>query len=197
MKPNTAPVRVLSRFLAAAGAALLLGDCAAASMDRPRASTENGAYLRGVRLAPVQVGSFMPGAGKPAALDRSIGIRGASLRSPVQGSFARYLGETLQVELAAAGLLDADAPTVISGTLGDSELEAAIGQGSARLTARFVVTRAGIVRYDRTLTASARWESAFVGAVAIRLAAARYQGLYRQLAGQLFADPDFRKALAP
>lgn len=190
----------LSRCVAAAAAAtaaLLLGDCAAGQMAAPRPSTENTARLRGARLAPVQVGRFSFDPGMPAALDLSLGIRGSTLRSPIRGSFARYLGETLRVELDAAGLMDAAAPTVISGTLSESRIDAAIAQGSGRLAARFVVTRAGAVRYDRTLTASTTWESAFAGAVAIRLAATQYRDLYRKLAGQLFADPDFRKALAP
>lgn len=187
----------LSRCLAAATAALLLGDCAAGPMGAPRPSIENTARLRGARLAPVQVGRFSVDPGMPAALDRSLGIRGSTLQSPVKGSFARYLGETLRVELAAAGLADAAARTVLSGALSESRIDAAIGQGSGRLAARFVVTRAGAVRYDRTLMASASWESSFAGEVAIPRAAGQYQDLYRRLAAQLFDDPDFRKALAP
>lgn len=189
----------MSRFLslAAAGAVLLLTGCASAPMGAPQPTIENTAKLRGAQLAPARIGSFTLDTGKPAALDQSVGIRGSSLHSPVNNSFAQYLGETLRVELAAAGLVDPAAPTVISGTLSESELDAAIGQGSGKLAARFVVTRAGTVRYDRSLTASANWESSFMGAVAIPLAAGQYQALYRKLAGQLFEDPEFRKALAP
>ncbi|MCC2957167.1 hypothetical protein LK542_16240 [Massilia sp. IC2-477] len=183
--------------IAATGAVLLLTGCASTPMGVPQATIENTARLRSAQLAPARVGSFTLDTSKPAALDQSVSIRAASLNSPIGGSFAQYLGETLRVELAAAGLADPNAPTVISGTLLDSELDAAIGTGSGKLSARFVVKRNDTVRYDRTLSASATWESSFVGAVAIPLAAGQYQGLYRKLAGQLFDDPEFRKALAP
>lgn len=189
----------ISRFLAiaATGAVLLLTGCASTPMGVPQATIENAGRLRAAPLAPARVGSFTLDTAKPATLDQSVGIRGSSLHSPIGNSFAQYLGETLRVELASAGLLDPAAPTVISGILADSELDAAIGQGSGKLSARFVVTRDNAVRYERTLTASTTWESSFVGAVAIPLAAGQYQALYRKLAGQLFDDPDFRKALAP
>jgi hypothetical protein len=183
--------------IAAAGAVLLLSGCTSAPMGAPQPTIENIARLRGAQLAPARVGSFTFDTGKPAALDQSVSMRGSRLHSPINGSFAQYLGETLRVELAAAGLADPASPTVISGTLSESELDAAIGQGNGKLAARFVVTRADAVRYDRTLTASATWDSSFIGAVAIPLAAGQYQALYRKLAGQLFDDPDFRKALAP
>lgn len=189
----------ISRLLAiaATGAVLLLTGCASSPMGVPQATIENTARLRSAQLAPARVGSFTLDTAKPAALDQSVGIRAATLTSPIGGSFAQYLGETLRVELAAAGLADPAAPTVITGTLTESDLDAAIGTGSGKLSARFVVTRDNAVRYDRTLSASSTWESSFVGAVAIPLAAGQYQGLYRKLAGQLFDDPEFRKALAP
>ena len=60
-----------------------------------------------------------------------------------------------------------------------------------------MVTRSGQQRYAKELVAHAEWESSFLAAVAVPLAAAHYQGLYRQLVGQLVSDPDFRRALAP
>ncbi|QNA88147.1 hypothetical protein G4G28_05930 [Massilia sp. Dwa41.01b] len=78
----------------------------------------------------------------------------------------------------------------------ESEADPAIVTGTAKLGARFVVTHGDAVKYDRTLGTDATWESSFVGATAIPLAAAEYQKLYRKLAGQLFDDPDFRKTLA-
>lgn len=182
-------------LLAAAVLALQLTGCAT-PMGAPQASIDNTAKLRAAGAAPAALGSFTLAPGKPAGMDQGVSLRGTQVQSPVNNSFAQYLKETLRVELDAAGLLDSASQGVISGTLTESEADAAIGTGTARLGARFVVTRGQAVTYDRTLSTDASWESSFVGAVAIPLAAGQYQGLYRKLASQLFEDPAFRKALA-
>jgi hypothetical protein len=175
--------------------ALQLAGCAT-PMGTPQASIDNTTRLRTAALAPASLGSFTLASGQSASLDQGVSLRGSRVHSPYNESFAQYLKETLRVELDAAGLLDPASPAVISGTLTESDADAAIGTGTARLAARFVVTRGQAVTYDRTLRADASWESSFIGAVAIPLAAGQYQGLYRKLAGQLFEDPEFRKALA-
>jgi hypothetical protein len=118
------------------------------------------------------------------------------VRSPVAGSFAQYLRETLRVELQSAGLLDAKSDAVITGTLLDSTVEAPVGTGKAALAARFVVTRAGAVRYDRALRTQASWDSPFMGVSAIPQAAGQYEALYRKLVGTLLDDAAFRAAVA-
>lgn len=181
-------------LVAAAAIALVLTGCAA-PMGAPQASIDSTAKLRAAAMTPTRLGTFALAPGQSAGKDQSVSLRGTQVRSPYNDSFAQYLKETLRVELDAAGLLNPAAPTVISGTLTESDADAAIGTGTAKLAARFVVTRGDQVAYDRTLRADASWESSFIGAVAIPLAAGQYQGLYRKLAGQLFDDPDFRKAL--
>jgi hypothetical protein len=52
------------------------------------------------------------------------------------------------------------------------------------------------VKYDNQLAVDDAWESSFVGATAIPLAASHYEGLYRQLAAKLLNDQAFRGALA-
>lgn len=182
-------------LLAAAAAALQLTGCAM-PMAAPQATIQNTAKLRTAPLAPASLGSFTLAAGQPADMDKGVSLRGSQVQSTYNGSLAQYLKETLRVELDAAGLLDPASQTVISGTLTESDADAAIGTGTAKLGARFVVTQGQAVKYDRTLHADARWESSFVGAVAIPMAAGEYQGLYRKLTGQLFDDPAFREALA-
>lgn len=175
---------------------LQLTGCASLSMSPPKAAIENAAKLRATPLTPVAVDNFKLAPGKPASMDQSISLRGAnSLVSPVNNSFARYLQESLRVELESAGLLDPQAATRISGTLTNSEADPAMGTGTARLGARFVVSKANTVRYDRQLDVEAQWESSFMGAVAIPLAAGQYEGLYRKLVGKLIDDPDFIQAL--
>lgn len=193
--PGSLSMHCATRLFALAGVLLTTG-CAQITMGPPQPTVENTQALRSRPLAPAQVGVFTLEAGKPAAMDRSHALRGAnSVQSPIQGSFAQYLRESLVVELDAAGLLRPGAQTVITGTLLHSTVDPAMG--TASLQARFVVTRSGQQRYAKELGAHAEWESSFLGAVAVPLAAAHYQGLYRQLVGQLVSDPDFRRALAP
>jgi hypothetical protein len=177
--------------------ALELTGCASIKMSPPKATLATTASLRSASLAPANVGAFRLDASRPAAEDQSISLRGANnVASPIGGSFAQYLGESVRVELEAAGLYDAASQNVITGTLTRTEADAAIGTGKASLGAHFVVTRSGQVKYDDQLTVEDSWESSFMGATAIPMAAAHYEGLYRQLAAKLLDDPKFRSALA-
>lgn len=178
------------------GAAVQLVGCST-PMQAPSSTIENTLKLRNVSLTPVSVGSFALEQGKPAANDKSVSMRGSSLISPVADSFSKYLQETLRLELQAANLLDASSKTQVSGFLVESDLDAAIGTGRGSLSARFLVTKAGTVAYDRQLNARLTWDSSFFGAIAIPTAAQNYAYLYRKLVGTLFDDPDFRAALAP
>jgi hypothetical protein len=178
-------------------ASLQLIGCANISMSQPKATLETTTALRGAAMAPVAIGKFSLDPSRPADMDKSISFRGANhVTSSIDGSFSQYLRESLRVELEAAGLFDATSKTVVTGTLTQSEADAAIGTATAKLAARFVVIRADSVKYDKELVVNDSWESSFVGATAIPLAAAHYQGLYRKLTGKLLADAEFRAALA-
>ncbi len=179
-------------------AASLLAGCAEMPMSPPKPTIENAAKLRGgsPAIGSVEVGKFTLDAAQSASIDKGVSIRSNMVRSPVDGSFTQYLRETLRVELQSAGLLDAKSDAVITGTLLDSTVEAPVGTGKAALAARFVVTRAGTVRYDRALRSEASWDSPFVGVSAIPLAAGQYEALYRKLVGALLDDAAFRAAVA-
>lgn len=185
--------RLLSAF-AIAGVVLLTG-CAQLQMGAPSPSVDNIQKAKASGMAPASLGEFKPVAGKPANFDAGLDVRSNTLSSPVEGSFAKYLKETLATELKAAGLYDAGSTTVIQGQLTQSDLAVPVSQGSGTLAARFVVLRAGRTVYDKELKASASWESSFVGAVAIPAAVNEYTGLYRKLVGQLLDDPAFRQAV--
>lgn len=176
----------------------LLAGCAEMPMNPPKPTIENAAKLRGGNpaIGSVEVGKFTLDTAQSASLDKGVSIRSNMVRSPVEGSFAQYLRETLRVELQSAGLLDAGSDAVITGTLLDSTVEAPVGMGKAALAARFVVTRAGSVRYDRALRTEASWDSPFIGVSAIPQAAGQYEALYRKLVGTLLDDPAFRAAVA-
>ena len=169
--------------------------CAQMTMAPPKPSVENTAKLRNGTLAPANVGSFALDANRTPGMDRGIDIRTNNLSSPIETSFAQYLRETLRVELQSAGLFDPNGSSVISGFLTDSSLDTKVDVGKAALAARFVVTRAGEVRYNRELRVSATWESSFLGPVAIPPAAGQYEALYRKLVGVLLDDASFRQAM--
>lgn len=197
-RPSTSGCAGRKMWLALLGAAALLGGCAEMPMSPPRATIGNATKLRSGNpvLGPVEVGKFTLDASKPASLDTGVNIRSNMVRSPVEGSFAQYLRETLRVELQSAGLLDARSDAVITGTLLDSAVEAPVGAGKALLAARFVVARGGAVRYDRALSVDSSWDSPFIGAVAVPQAAGQYEALYRKLVGVLLDDPAFRAVVA-
>lgn len=172
-----------------------LAGCVSVSLPPPGPSIGNLQLLRGGRMQAARTGEFVLAPGKPASLDEKLGgLRGSSL-SAQHGSFARYLRDTLQAELQAAGYYDEAAAYEIRGQLTDSQVDAGISTGTARLAARFQVVRDGVTLFDKELFAESRWESSAVGAIALPEAINRYATLYRSLVGKLFADADFQRAL--
>lgn len=183
--------------LAAIAALITLTGCASVTMPPAAPSAANAEKLRAVKLVPAQLGSFKLAAGKPAAMDTTLGgLRGSSL-NPANGSFARQLRDEIAAELNAAGLLDPNSGIVIEGQLTDSMVDAAIGTGKGRLAARIQVKRDSKISFDKEIVAEASWESSFVGAIALPAAINQYGALYKTLVGKLFDDVDFKAALAP
>jgi hypothetical protein len=166
------------------------------SMVAPRytASVENVQKLKDGDLQPAKVGAFesIPGKGNPKA----ISIRGASLNSPYDGSYGKYLAEALTQDLTLAGKLAADARIEISGVLQKNDINAAgFSTATGDIEARFVVKREGAVRYDQIKTVHDEWDSSFMGNVAIPRAQQRYPVVMQKLLGSLYADPAFLDAL--
>ncbi len=182
-------------YLCLLGSALLVG-CAQIQLGAPVASAENVQKAKASGLPPSNVGQFELAPGKDAGMDKAIDIRSNTLTAPTSGSFAAYLKETLATELKAAGLYDAASKIVISGKLLDSQLDSATSGGTGRLAARFLVTGSGKVLFDKEFVAQDKWESSFVGAIAIPAAINNYSALYRKLVGQLLDDAEFRRSVA-
>jgi len=174
--------------------AFLLGACAMQALPPPVATLDNIQALRAANIAPMKVGAFTPAPGAPTQMDQSITIR-AGVQPAPEGSFARYLGDTIAVELTNAGKLDPGSTLVVSGVVTDTHVDSGLsGTAHAALGARFTLTRAGKVVFDKPLSVEANWESEFVGAVAIPDAVNHYTDLFQKLTGKLFADPDFGAA---
>ena len=76
---------------------------------------ENVQRLKDAAMQPAKVGNFTSTPDKGNA--NPISIRGSSLNSPYEGSYAKYLAKALEQELSLAGRLSPDAQMEFSGAL--------------------------------------------------------------------------------
>jgi hypothetical protein len=157
-------------------------------------SLENVQKLKASDVQTAKVGTFSSTPGKANA--KSISLRGSSLSSPYDGSYARYLSEALKEELSLAGKLTPDAQIEVTGALQKNDINAAgFSTATGDIEARFIVTRSGTVRYDQIKSIHDEWDSSFMGSIAIPRAQARYPVMVQKLLAALYADPAFLQAL--
>lgn len=173
---------------------VFLVGCAQIPLGNPAPSFEVIEKANAARTAPVNVGVFKLDPSANPEVDKGLSVRSNTISSPIEGSFAQYLRQTLIVDLQASGLYDAASPTTLSGYLKESSLDVPTDTGKANLSARFLMIRAGKVIYEKELKASVSWQSSFVGMVAIPAGINHYTSLYHKLIGQLLDDPDYRSA---
>jgi hypothetical protein len=172
--------------------ALLHGCALKAPAYSPSVANVESMKKSGMRL--VALGSFTVQAG--ATGGSSIGLRGNPMTSPVGADYAAYIGEALRQELVLAGKLDPKSDTEIAGTLMKNDIAAAgISTNNGEIEARFVVRRAGALRYDAVKRSESSWESSFIGGIAIPRAQQQYPVIVQQLVTKLLADPQFVAAL--
>lgn len=122
---------------------LLLVGCAQIPLGNPTPSFEIIEKANASRTAPVAVGLFRIDPSANAEIDKGLSVRSNTILSPIEGSFAQYLRQTLITDLQASGLFDAASQTTLSGYLSESTLEVPTDTGSASLSARFVLIRTG------------------------------------------------------
>jgi hypothetical protein len=181
------------RLAAIAAASVAITGCAMTPLPPPTASLDNVQAVRSANLAPIRVGDFAPAPGRPTEMDRSVMVR-AGIQAAPGGSFARYLGDTLQTELKVAGRSDPNSTLVVSGLVTDTHVDSAMPTAHAALAAKFTLARDGKTVFEKSLSVQSTWDSEFIGAVAIPDAFNHYMALFSQLVGVLLADPDFRAA---
>jgi hypothetical protein len=141
------------------------------------------------------LGKFTLADGKSAGMDQKVSVRSNTFFSPFDSSFAAYLKEALATDLRTAGLLDAQAPVILSAELTDSQIDVPAGDASATIAAQFTVTRSGQTVYRKELRQRSSWKASFVGIEAIPAARNEYEQLYRKLSAALLEDPEFRAAV--
>jgi hypothetical protein len=181
------------RLAAITAAALGLTACAMTPLPPPTATMDNVQAVRAANIAPVKVGEFTPAPGRPTEMDHSVSVR-AGVQDAPNGSFARFLGDTLAAQLKGAGKLDPNSTLVISGLVTDTHVDSAMPSAHAALAAKFTLSRDGKVVFEKTLQVQSTWDSAFLGAVAIPDAFNHYAELFSKLVGVLLSDPEFRAA---
>lgn len=180
------------RSVAVAATLLALAACGSTPAPAYQPSIANLQALR-VGMKPIGVDDFSAAAG---VNDSRLGVRADSMTGAGgDGAFSTYLQQALETELRNAGRFDAEAGLRLSGVLIENRLDASgFSVGRASVGARFVLTRDGVVIYDKAHNVEHEWESSFMGALAIPAAMQGYAGAMQKLTGQLFADPTFVEA---
>jgi hypothetical protein len=163
---------------------LALAACAEAPLPPPQASLDTIQTVRAGNLAPMRVGEFVPAPGKPTEMDRAVAVRAGTQPAP-DGSFAKYLGDTLAAELKAAGKLDDSSTLAVSGVVTETHVDSAMPTAHAALGAHFTLLRDGKTVFDKTLRVESSWDFN------------HYSGLFSKLAAVLFSDPDFQAVAHP
>ncbi|MFZ6749222.1 hypothetical protein [Undibacterium sp. Ren11W] len=157
-------------------------------------SVDNVQLLKNSGTSVVKVGEFSskeaPGNANP------ISIRGSSLSSPYQNSYANYLAEALKQELTIAKKISPNAISEISGVLLKNDIDASVSSvGSTTIEARFFVKQNGKVSYDQVKSIKHEFPSAFAGAVALPKAIQEYTFAVQKLLALLYSDAAFVQAI--
>jgi hypothetical protein len=175
-------------------ASALLTGCAgvappyAPSIDNVQALKSAGA------ASPLKTGTFGVTPGMSGAT--TISLRGSTIASPVGNNFGDYLASALQQELDLAKLYNAQSDIEISGTLITNNIDAGgIITNGGQIEARFLVKSQGKLVFDKVKRIERKWDSSFVGAIAIPLATNNYTFMVQSLVSSLVSDPDFVKAI--
>jgi len=175
---------------------LLAAATSGCSMMAPQysASIDNVQKLKDGGVMASKVGKFDSSPDKANA--NPISLRGSSLVSPYDNSYAAYIVEAIKQELSLAGKLNSGADIEISGVLLKNDIDASgLGTASGDIAAKFIVKKSGIERYNQTKTIHHEWDSSILGAVAIPRAQQMYPQLVQKLLTALYTDQDFLQAL--
>lgn len=184
-------MKAVARYFALALVMLALEACVSPPAPQYQPAIDNTNVL--IRQSPkLGVGKFSAAAG---VSNHSLAVRGSQLTGGSDGTFSTYLHDAMVVELQTSGRYDAASQLQISGVLTRNELSSGVGTGTATVGAEFALTRNNEVCFKKTLVAEHKWDSSFIGAVAIPAAFGNYPTTVQKLLGELFADPDFITAV--
>lgn len=186
MQRSTTFLLVLTATLISTGCSMMAPQYTA-SLDNVQALKDAGTYT-------AKAGNFTS-ASDPANAN-PIKIRGSSLASPYQNSYANYLSEAIKQELQLAQRFSPDSTIEISGVLLKNDIDATgFSVGFVTIEARFIVKKSGKIVYEQVKSVRHEFPSAFAGAVAITRAVQEYEFGIRKLLASLYTDPSFISAL--
>lgn len=157
---------------------------------RPRYA--NYSLLAGQSLCSAAIGKTS--VADPAL--NEIGLRGATLISPVEDSFGAFVGSALEEELGHAGLYDASSSRTIDVALTENRVDPSMGTGMGRMAATFTVRSSGSDPvFSKSVDARREWPSSFFGVTAVDQARIQHGQMVADLLQKLFQDPAFIDAL--
>jgi hypothetical protein len=117
------------------------------------------------------------------------------LKSP-SGSYAKYLEDAIKSDLTDANLLDQTSLFQLSALLLYNDIDiSGFSNGIGKIEAKFSMNRSGNTVFDKSIATDTRFESSFVGAVAIPKGQSEYPNLVRALLIKLYTDQEFLNAL--
>lgn len=165
----------------------------ACSMQTPpyQASMENVQEIKNTNLKELNVGKFTDS--KDA---NEISLRGSTMYSSVDKSYGAYLSKALTEELKLAKAWSSVSSTVISGEILTNDVDVSgFSEGDSEISAKFLVSRNEKVLFEKTVSATHKFESSFMGNIAIPNGQASYVPLVQELIKNLFKDEEFISVL--
>jgi hypothetical protein len=133
------------------------------------------------------------------SVDKSVenlSIRGSSMVTSFDGSYAGYLKNALIEQLQQSFLFHEEANIVISGTLLANDIDASgFSIGTADIVAKFIVTKENHEIYNKDHSIQHQWDSSFVGSIAIPNAQNNYPIAVQKLIAVFLTDPEFIKVV--
>lgn len=128
----------------------------------------------------------------PDAAVNKISLRGINRLESPSKSFAQYLEDAIISDFTAANMLDQKSSLRLTILLVKNDLDISdFSYGHGTIQAQFGVDRDGTAVFTKRITEQTRFQSSFVGAIAIPMAQNEYPNLVRALLKALYNDQEF------
>ena len=171
----------------------LLGACASLNPPGYSPNYEQIDKLKTQHIDRLSIGKVQPE--DPAAKVNHISLRGSSL-TVKNSTFAAYLEEALRSDLMEMGALDPKSTTRIDATILKNDIDVSgIVSGYGVMEVQLSVTKRGSVLLQKMYSANTKFESSFMGAIAIAGGQKEYPNLVRKLLETVYSDPEFLHAV--
>lgn len=179
-------------LLAVIAALFLVSGCATVSVPPYSPQYETIDRLRKLDLEKMSIGEVGPQ--DPDAEVNSITLRGAILKSP-SGTFAKYLENALRSDLIEMGLYDPDSTTQIDAVIFKNDITAGISTGTGVMHVELTLKSQGKRSFQKLYMANIRFQSAYLGNMALDRGLAQYPNLVRALLRKIYRDSAFIEAV--